>query len=133
MRKEYRVRTRYNFRAPDGMIHEIINLKKFCREHDLGYDGMGQLASPKKSERCHSYKGWTFISRTNRNGDTVIAPLLLSGPKKRGLNVNPLGMVPEERHYKNRWNFHQYKHLEFLMNAYLYSVCFLLAILVWSC
>lgn len=48
------------FISPDGVETTIINLHRFCREHDLDYPSMLKLA--RGSGRLKSYKGWSHKS-----------------------------------------------------------------------
>jgi hypothetical protein len=44
----------YLIKSPDGEVHDVFNLKKFCREHDLNNAHMVQVMKGK----LPSYKGW---------------------------------------------------------------------------
>lgn len=47
---------KFKFNSPDGVNHEIYNLRKFCRDNDLNYQNMSNVANKR---RAH-HKGWTL-------------------------------------------------------------------------
>lgn len=47
--------------SPDGVVYgPIINLTKFCRDHELNLSGMQNLIAGKKKKNC--YKNWKLLS-----------------------------------------------------------------------
>lgn len=49
---------KYTFISPSETIHEVYNLREFCRVNNLNNGAMSQLASGSRKQ----HKGWTIIS-----------------------------------------------------------------------
>ena len=45
----------YRLNSPNGVLHEIYNMRKFCRDHELNRSSM--IAVSKGKQKTH--KGWT--------------------------------------------------------------------------
>jgi group I intron endonuclease len=51
-------RKKFGFVSPDGVVYdEIMHLKNFCKEHELGYKGMNKL----HNMDVKSYYGWSKL------------------------------------------------------------------------
>lgn len=49
-------------KSPQGELYEVINLKKFCAEHDLNYDGLKHNVKSEKPVRSGQSAGWKAVS-----------------------------------------------------------------------
>jgi group I intron endonuclease len=52
------------FKSPSNQIHEIYNLKKFCRDNDLCYTSIRGLVNNRI--KCNNHKGWIVLYKKVR-------------------------------------------------------------------
>ena len=51
---EYSQAGRYTVVSPEGVVTDVFNMRKFCRDHDLNQGAMSLLVAGKRSH----HKGW---------------------------------------------------------------------------
>lgn len=89
----------FKFRDPEGQVHEVENISRFCQENNLNRRMMTRLHFGKFN--CESYKGWTNANNPPIKEHILLSPNgILHTVKNKGLTkfaqsngLAPIGII----------------------------------------